>query len=203
MNWYLISPESESDVEHQTLEEILTYPFAGYHVRKPNWSSEKIYEWIKLWPEHIQRKFIIHEHINVADAFPVAGFHYSREQRKNYRIRNKINRLFLLNKWNHLSASFHHYQSLADFEGELTHAWISPIYQSISKALYKKEWPENTWEKLSTIRRFTPVALGGIAIDKKDDLIEKGFKAAALKGVIWQAPEPLEAAKAFFNTLEQ
>lgn len=199
MNWYLVSPEDENQIENTLLPELLKLPFSAYHVRKPKLNAEQLSIWLKQWPEEILNKMVIHYHDEVAVSFPVLGYHLSRAQRKSKRFVKQINQQFLLNKWKHLSTGFHHLESIQEFEGELTHAWISPVYESISKAMYTKKWSPFTWSKLQAIKRFKVVALGGISIEKYNDLLEKGFANAAIKGSIWSSNNPLEEAKKLFQ----
>ncbi|MFT6845561.1 MAG: thiamine-phosphate pyrophosphorylase [Flavobacteriales bacterium] len=199
MNWYLISPEGESEIENKLLPQLLALPFTAYHVRKPQWDAEQISEWLKQWPKEVLQKMVIHYHSDPAIMFPVKGYHMSRAQRKSKRFVREINQLFVIHKWTHLSTGFHHVESLQKFEGGLTHAWISPVYPSISKTMYDKAWSPYTWEKLKLINRFSVVALGGISIDKKEDLTEKHFEHAGVKGTVWSAENPLEKAKGLFQ----
>lgn len=199
MNWYLVSPEGDNKIENEILPALLKLPFSAYHVRKPKLNADELIAWLKQWPEEMLNKMVIHYHHEVAVSLPVKGYHLSRTQRKSNRFVKQINQQFLLNNWKHLSTGFHHLESLQEFEGELTHAWISPIYESISKSLYKKNWSPFTWDKLSGIKRFKVVALGGINVDKLNDLKEKGFANAAVKGSIWTSENPLEAAKKLFQ----
>ena len=199
MNWYLISPESDCDIENELIPKLIHLPFVAYHVRKPNWSSEKLTQWISQWPEEMTKKMIIHYHPEVATSNQVLGYHMNRAQRKSKSFVKQINQQFVINKWKHLSTGFHHLDSLQEFEGELTHAWLSPVYESISKISYVKKWSPFTWEKVTSIKRYSVVALGGIALEKQQDLKDKGFENAAVKGFIWSSENPLAAAKSLFN----
>lgn len=199
MNWYLVSPEDESKVETAILPELIKLPFKAYHVRKPKWDAEQLTKWLKQWPDEVLNKMVIHYHAEVAASFPVLGYHLSRAQRKSKRFVKTINQQFLINRWKHLSTGFHHLESLQEFEGELTHAWISPIYESISKTMYFKKWSPFAWDKLKAIKRFKIVALGGITLEKHQDLIDKGFTNAAIKGSIWSSSDPLAAAQKLFQ----
>lgn len=200
MNWYLISKENDCEKERKFLPSLIALPFTAFHVRKPSLTSEQLDTWMKQWSPEIHSKMVVHYDLEVASKYPVLGYHMSRPQRKSRRFVKQVNQMFTIHKWQHLSVGFHHLESLQEFEGELTHAWISPIYQSISKTMYGKTWSPFTWDKLKTIKRFKPVALGGISKDKISDLTIKGFEHAAINGAIWKSEDPLETASQLFNT---
>lgn len=193
MNWFLISPENEHPNELDIIHQLSSYQFSAYHVRKPKWKTADLTKWLAQFSEEVLSKIVIHYHYHVASEFPVKGFHMNRDQRMSDRFQKKIASIFLTEKWQHLSAGFHHIDSLKTHDYELTHAWLSPIYPSISKSKHVKIWDQQTWKVIKKLRKFEAVALGGITPDKENELTERGFKSAAVKGYIWQNKQPLKA----------
>ena len=93
-----------------------------------------------------------------------------------------------------VSTSFHSLQQLrTDWGPVLSYAFLSPIFDSISKEGYSAaRFDRRELRHVLTQCPFPVVALGGIA-DNVQEAADMGFAGAAVIGSIWQAKDPTAA----------
>lgn len=96
---------------------------------------------------------------------------------------------------------FHSLEELKQFRPSSTSqiAFLSPVFDSISKQGYKSEFSEqmNKFtqlkpELMAEIKGRNLIALGGIDTDKIELARKVGFKGVASLGAIWNSKNPLE-----------
>jgi thiamine-phosphate pyrophosphorylase len=92
-----------------------------------------------------------------------------------------------------VSTSVHSWEEMKVLPAGLTYAFISPLFDSISKPGYGAntallEPPGGDFPCL-------PVGLGGIGADTIGEMIRRGWKGAAVLGWIWE--EPREAVRRY------
>ncbi|MBS1661175.1 MAG: thiamine phosphate synthase, partial [Bacteroidetes bacterium] len=112
--------------------------------------------------------------------------HGSRGQAEKYGIRQVHGPVALLDGRGAVSTSVHSWEELAALPAGLEYAFISPVFDSISKPGYmansslleqvKGEWP------------CLPVGLGGINAATIGEMLRSGWKGAAVLGWIWEEP---------------
>jgi thiamine-phosphate pyrophosphorylase len=94
---------------------------------------------------------------------------------------------------------FHSLQELADHKGKYEYAFLSPVFDSISKAEYKSKFSD----KMNRFLKMKPeligavsgkniIALGGIDEDKIALVRKIGFTGVAVLGAIWNSKNPVE-----------
>ncbi|GAA5037849.1 thiamine phosphate synthase [Marivirga lumbricoides] len=91
---------------------------------------------------------------------------------------------------------FHSLKEMEEISVNDDYAFLSPIFDSISKKGYTSKFD---LEELKSFLKRSPkkiVALGGIDEDKIDWVKEAGFSGIALLGAIWQSENPVEKYKA-------
>jgi thiamine-phosphate pyrophosphorylase len=95
-----------------------------------------------------------------------------------------------------VSTSFHGLQQLhTDWGPVLTYAFLSPIFDSISKEGYSAtRFDRRELHQALTLCPFPVLALGGIITpDNVQEAADMGFAGAAVIGSVWQAKDPLRA----------
>lgn len=94
---------------------------------------------------------------------------------------------------------FHSLQELEQYKEKYEYAFLSPIFDSISKSGYKSKFDLKELKNSLILRREigsgAVIALGGIDEDKIETCRELGFKGVAVLGAIWQNSHPLEKFK--------
>ncbi len=138
---------------------------------------------------------------NWLEIFHIHKPSYSKEETETFiqKIPQKYHsRIFLHSDF----PKFHSLKELEDCKEKYEYAFLSPIFDSISKVGYKSkfshefhELTQNKLEKISVISGKNIIALGGIDEDKIETCRELGFAGVAVIGAIWQKKNPLEKFK--------
>lgn len=87
---------------------------------------------------------------------------------------------------------FHSLQELEEYSMDYDFAFLSPIFDSISKRGYKSPFELKDLKAFLIGRKEKIIALGGIDEDKIETVREAGFSGIALLGAIWQSEDPVE-----------
>ncbi len=94
---------------------------------------------------------------------------------------------------------FHSLKELEDCKEKYEYAFLSPIFDSISKVGYKSNFDLQTLQSrvLGTklLKCKNIIALGGIDEDKIETVRELGFAGVAVLGAIWNSENPIEKFK--------
>ena len=85
---------------------------------------------------------------------------------------------------------FHSLDELHFCRKEYEYAFLSPIFDSISKKNYKSKFDLN--EVKQVVEGKNIIALGGIDEDKIETCRELGFAGVAVLGAIWNSENPIE-----------
>ena len=87
-----------------------------------------------------------------------------------------------------ISFSLHSFEEIENLPCSLDYAFLSPIFQSISKQDYPSAFSKNDLVNFFQLRKSTTpiVALGGIREENLEQLQQIGFVGIALLGSIWQ-----------------
>ena len=85
---------------------------------------------------------------------------------------------------------FHSFKELEEHKEKYEYAFLSPIFDSISKVDYKSKF--DLKELKEKIANKNIIALGGIDEDKIKICSEMGFAGVAVLGAIWNSKSPKE-----------
>ncbi|HEY4800864.1 MAG TPA: thiamine phosphate synthase [Bacteroidia bacterium] len=85
---------------------------------------------------------------------------------------------------------FHSLEELENHKLKYDLAFLSPVFDSISKKGYKSNF--NLSEMKEKIKGKNIIALGGIDEDKLEICRQLGFAGVAVCGAIWESKNPLE-----------
>jgi thiamine-phosphate pyrophosphorylase len=92
------------------------------------------------------------------------------------------------------STGFHALSDLAEPWQHLDYAFLSPIYNSISKQGYQATaFPKQQLMQALAACGMPVYALGGVTPEVCSDLQAAGFDGCAVIGSVWSAPDPVEA----------
>jgi thiamine-phosphate pyrophosphorylase len=145
------------------------------HVRKPNWNDAKIAQWLDHFSKEELKKMVIHHNYMLFDKFPLGGLHVSYSP-----LLPDVNK-------GTLSCSVHSWEEATEAFVKCDYAFISPLFDSISKNAYKKN-PKLTYIP-SHLAGKKIVALGGIDNSNVTEVFDLGYYGAALLGYIWNNPD--------------
>jgi thiamine-phosphate pyrophosphorylase len=155
-----------------------------FHIRKYGASEELLWKLIaQIHPENHSRLVLHHNH-EWGKRIGLKRFHYSETDRKMWEAAGwtGINKEFVY------STSVHSLEEHNELPQHFSYAFLSPVFDSISKADYKAvkfdlSKRENNKTEL--------IGLGGIQAENVDQMIRMGFDGAALLGAIWNNSNPI------------
>jgi thiamine-phosphate pyrophosphorylase len=186
----VISSPTPVKNEAALINQLFDEGLAVFHLRKPESSSQELVLLLQeINPEHYS-KIALHSHHYMAKSFGIKRLHYTEASRK------QITETDLLEKKtdNIFSTSVH---SIADYNNlsqQFDYAFLSPVFDSISKTDYKA-----TTFELNSINKKPEtklIALGGLNESNCKEAFEMGFNGIALLGSIWNTENKIKKFKA-------
>lgn len=164
---------------HQMMEEGMEC----FHLRKPEFSRMEMESWIQEIDSQYRNRLVVHSHHELAGEYGLKGGHFSSSVSK------------VPAGCRQMSVSCHSIRELHECRISFDYAFLSPIFDSISKQGYRSHFSEEELREFlhSTDRRV--FALGGIDEQNIDKIRDLGFAGAAVLGALWQSEDPVEKFK--------
>mmetsp|Transcript_11192 Transcript_11192/g.33565 ORF Transcript_11192/g.33565 Transcript_11192/m.33565 type:complete len:233 (+) Transcript_11192:154-852(+) len=175
--------------EADTIHRLFNTGLRCLHVRKPDMTASQLHAYCnRTIPPHARMNVMLHGPAQVAQDLGMKGVHYTERTRPPPPLTRPGGQLSV-------STAFHDLTQLQQPWGlALDYAFLSPIYDSISKQGYGAAAFERNQLQATLANCPTPiVALGGITAGRLNDLRICGFAGAAVIGSVWQAADPVEA----------
>ena len=172
-----ITPELTAPAEMNIICHILDNGFDFVHIRKPGMTEVEMKEYLLSIPQHYRNRLSLHDCHAVALVTGVGGLHLNGRNPKP--IKGFSGRL---------SKSCHCVSEFEDAKS-LDYAFLSPIYNSISKVGYESNFSFVELNNLSAqgIINNRVFALGGITAEKLPEIKSLGFGGAAFLGYIFNS----------------
>jgi len=155
----VISSPGEIPREAEYMEGLLEAGLERLHLRKPGWAVEELLE--RLAPRWKSR-LVVHGSAELA-------------------ARHGVERVHRVN-----STSVHSWEELRALPPGLDYAFISPVFDSISKPGYRAT--ADLLEIPPGPLPCRPLGLGGVSADTIGLMITRGWTGAAVLGWIWEKP---------------
>lgn len=159
-----------------------------FHIRKPDYSKNKLLSFISKINSKYHSKLVLHQHHELIKEFQIKRLHFTEKDRLTIPDRfQKPVRYF--------STSVHSITDFNDLPNAFDYAFLSPIYPSISKENYGPT--KNAFEEIKKRTNWHTklIALGGISVNNIEKTINNGFDDIALFGAIWNSKNPIENFK--------
>lgn len=175
------SPEfinKEATLITSMLEQGLNY----FHLRKPSSTIQQMKELLKKIPDQWHSKIVIHSHYELMSHFNLKGIHWTARSRQSPDKEGGTP----------ISTSFHNLEELQGADKAYEYCFLSPIYDSISKADYPSKFTKKVVQSALLKVPLKVIALGGITPDKITECSALGFEGVATLGAIWQSENPLK-----------
>ena len=192
----VISPPQTQEGEREVAIELIRAGIDGFHIRKPGFTREQTEAYIGTYPERYRNALILHDHHSLADQYDLAGIHITGRHKGQG----------LENTYAHrqVSISVHSPDELLQLEQVYTYAFLSPVFDSISKKGYRAGFDlEELKNFFRQHRPKTPVvALGGIHPGNVNKLRSVGFDGIALLGAIWMEKASHRVSEVIKNFLK-
>jgi len=178
---------SESDFRPGEAAIVNTLFQAGldlFHIRKYEASEKEIAEFIAQIEPEYREKLVLNRHHDLGMSLGLKRFHYSEKDR---RIWSETN-------WKGMdpglvySTSVHSLEEFNDLPAHFSYAFLSPVFDSISKPDYKAAKFDFSKRRNKETKL---IGLGGIQGNNAAQAIEMGFDGIALLGAIWNNSDPM------------
>ncbi len=187
-NLILFTSEAFFEKESIILNEMLGMdPDFRLHFRKPNTSLEDQIKLLSaIQPEFLHR-ITVHQHQEALSLQFAVNCHQKEHERLEQKLMNKL-----------VSSSFHHVPTPIEI-APYAYFFCSPVFSSISKQNYS---PTFSWDITNENETFKhkAVALGGISMETLQASQQKGFRAIALMGSVWQNEQPIAYLKQILDS---
>ena len=90
-----------------------------------------------------------------------------------------------------ITTSFHSLETLTGNKENYEYVFLSPVFDSISKKTHKGKFNDSNLEFVLGNLKKKVIALGGINIEKIEQVMDMGFDGMALLGGIWKSDNPI------------
>jgi thiamine-phosphate pyrophosphorylase len=186
----IITPEKDIAGEAGIVNGLFGAGLELLHIRKPNHTIEETRNMLKAISVVFYPKIVLHNHYELLDEFNLKGAHLPERVRKGAST-----------SWikNIISTSFHAMEDILPEKINFDHAFLSPIFQSISKHGHNPSMDPNTLKNFLLSHKseiqFPVIALGGVTDKSILQAQDMGFSGAACIGYIWKSPAPIEQFK--------
>lgn len=176
MKLILLTPPDFFVEEDKILTALFEEGLDILHLRKPG--TEPVYSerLLTLLPDIHRSQIVVHDHFYLKDEFDLKGIHL-----------NGRNPEAPVNYKGHLSKSFHDIDELKAEKKKFNYAFLSPIFDSISKSDYTAAFDMEVLKKASAqgIIDKRVMALGGITSENMEVIKDLGFGGVVVLGDLW------------------
>ena len=189
----LIVISSSQKVENETaiVTELFENGLKAFHLRKPNFSTKDLKNYIKSIPSQYHNRIIIHSHHKIARTFDLKGIHLTKTH-KNKKFKTWLT-LQLIKAKNPnilITTSYDKLASILDDEEKFSYVFLSPIFDSLTSK-YQSGFSEGGLKGALKKTSHRVIARGGIEISNIEKVNEIGFAGMALYSAIWKKNDPL------------
>ncbi|PIP54464.1 MAG: thiamine phosphate synthase [Bacteroidetes bacterium CG23_combo_of_CG06-09_8_20_14_all_32_9] len=200
MKIIVISSNKDLPYELKQVKMLFNEGLMFFHLRKKNYSENEMRKFIEKIPEKYFNRIVLHSHYHLAKGYNLKGIHLpviAREQSDQSNLKKKIDYFTVFAMMGKtISTSLHSLEEIQKVDKKFDYAFLSPVFDSISKQDYKSKFDLQNLQKFSKFLKIKNIiALGGIDEDKIDTVKDMGFSGIALLGAIWQNANPVEKFK--------
>lgn len=158
------------------------------HLRKPGATRETLEKFIRGIAPCFRERMVVHEHFELVEEYGLKGVHLKHREALSFRG---------CERFGHVSVSCHSLDELEKLPFTPAYAFLSPVFDSISKAGYKGTFDLQSLRARLEGIPFPVVALGGVTPERAIQCRKAGFNGVALLGYIWEKPS--EAVSRFLK----
>ena len=177
---------SDSDFkpnEAQIINQLFQEGLDLFHIRKYGVDQESLLKWMDGIDEKYHSSLVLNHHHEWGRSTGLKRFHYSERDREKWKTQN----------WSGVSdkevysTSVHSVEEFNELPDHFSYAFLSPVFDSISKSDYKAVKFDLTKRR----NKAKLIALGGIQSGNVNQVFQMGFDGAALLGAIWNSDDPM------------
>lgn len=161
------------------------------HIRKPDSLPDEIRYLIENINDEYHPKLALHQHHEMASDYYINRLHFNEKARQGF---NEGCKLSAKKQWI-FSTSVHSVESFNELNHAFNYAFLSPVYDSISKPGYMAGFENKDTLKGRNNFAAKLIGLGGINSANCIKTIDVGFDSVAFLGAIWQSENPISEFK--------
>ncbi len=182
------APHDVTD-ELDILHALFVHGLQFLHVRKPEWSSRKLCQYLQAIPDFFRNRVCLHSHHDLAVKMRLGGIHLTESICQSFETVPLLEES--VGNWKsqgfRVSRSVHTMETLVSSDAAFDYVLAAPVFESISKVGHR---PSFQWDIHSIKVGLTTnvIGLGGISADNIGMLSARGFDGAALLGHLWGTP---------------
>jgi thiamine-phosphate pyrophosphorylase len=165
-----------------------------FHLRRYDSSEDEVVQFLNAFTEEERKQHVLNHHHFLASEFGINRLHFS----ENERLEIGDEKLAKLHSHGFiLSTSVHTVEDFENLNSVFEYAFLSPVFDSISKENYKAVSFD-----LNDVRKDTKlIALGGITVENYNDALNLGFDGVAFLGGVWNQENPLTSINQLISLL--
>lgn len=184
----ITSPDNVTH-EFEIISEMFREGLAVLHIRKPDFSLIEMQHYLDQLPVAFRDRLVLHQHHKLAEAFGINRIHIRESDRMQFAPATPDRFLKPVRCY---STGIHSVKSFNNLPDIYQYAFLSPVFESISKPGYRSS--ENLLEtvKNRTNHNTKLIALGGITLSNMTIAFENGFDDIALLGTIWNSTNAIQ-----------
>ncbi len=196
MQLVLLSPEEDLPNEVEVVRWAFDKGLSYYHLRKPKWDQSRVRRFLKELGVEYSSKLVLHKRIDWANSLGLSRIHLGDGQ-------------FLNGDRLTASKSFHFLEDLEFSKEDLEYAFLSPIFDSISKPGYGRAFAEERISSffkrraLDKFKSYPVFALGGVDEKSLIQAKQMGFDGVAILGAVWLSDTPKDVLERLINLCER
>lgn len=171
--------------EFQIIQQLFEEGLGLLHVRKPDYSEKEMRSFLSNIDEKFYSKLVLHEQHHLVQEFKINSIHLKEKER--IEVSENFQKTV-----SYLSTSVHNINNFNELSAYFDVAFLSPVFESISKVGYGKNSTILETIKNRTNFNMELVALGGITENNIKMALDSGFDSVALLGNIWLNNNPIQ-----------
>jgi thiamine-phosphate pyrophosphorylase len=179
MKFILISSEKEFPNETSIVTQLFKNGLETFHLRKPDFSLDETKKFLDSIPSEYHNRIVLHGYRQLPFDYKVKGLHFSfgKIKEENFKCCTSLT----------FSGSAHSIEEIKNSNPILHYVFLSPVFNSISKAGYESKINLKEAESFLSqeIKRPEVIALGGVDIDKIEKITNTRFDGFAMLGAFW------------------
>ncbi len=176
MKWIVITSPDFLPGEAFFIDRLFCHGLDLLHLRKPGATAEACRRLLDAVPEKWHDRIVLHENFGLAKEYRLHGIHLNRRcPQAPVGFSGSI------------SCSCHSIEEVAERKRMMDYIFLSPVFDSISKAGYEAAFSTEALRKAAMEKTIDSkvVALGGVTAANITQLREWHFGGAALLGDVW------------------
>jgi thiamine-phosphate pyrophosphorylase len=147
------------------------------HLRKPYSEPILCERLLKLTPEKLHKKIVVHDHFYLKEEFGLKGIHL-----------NKRNPEPPIKYRGHLSRTCSTFEEVKEWKKKCDYVFLSPIFEKLSPVNDQIPFDIRELKKASAegVINKNVIALGGVTVDNVKIAKDLGFGGVGIMGAVWQ-----------------